>query len=255
MKQFLYYIIFFCFSLFTGIQVSAQCEPDANCTDINNTGAFCPVILPDIILNEPYEAVLTIIPPSEHNLQGTILDIAYIEIDSVLNFPPGITYAANAGRFYADSAYCVLLSGIPTQAGTFTLTLYVTPYINIPLFGILKGPQTIDNTSVVLTVQEVTSTDFPNLNQFEVLENVPNPFLQSTKIGFYTPVSDNIDLKIYTMLGELIYQESRMAVPGEHFFRFDGSELLAGSYLYLVTSSTSSPSTKTYKGQVRFGII
>jgi hypothetical protein len=246
-KQFLQYILFCCFPLLTGIQVSAQCEPDTSCTDITNTGAFCPKILPDIIINEPYETVLTVIPPSEFQFEANLLEIAYIEIDSVLNFPPGITYAANADRFYADSAYCVLLSGIPTQAGVFTLKLYITPYIRLPLFGIIKGPQAIDSTSVVLTVQDVTSTEFPHTKQFEVLQNVPNPFSQSTRIGFYTPISDNINLKIYSILGELIYEESRLVVPGEHFFRFDGSGLFAGSYLYLVTSSSSHQTKKLIK--------
>jgi hypothetical protein len=247
MKHFLHYIIFLCLPLLTGLHVAAQCEPDTSCTDVNNAGAFCPKILPDIILDEPYETVLTVIPPSEFEYEGNRFEIAYIEIDSVLNFPPGITYAANANRFYADTAYCVLLSGMPTQAGIFTLKLYVTPYIRLPLFGIIKGPQTIDNTSVVLTVQDVTSTELSNAKQFEVLQNAPNPFSQSTRIGFYSPISDNINLKIYSIMGELIYEESRLVVPGEHFFRFDGSELLAGSYLYLVTSSSSYQTRKLIK--------
>ena len=209
----------------TGIQVYAQCEPDTSCTDFNDTGVFCPKILPDVILNEPYQAVLTVIPPSKYD----IFEIAYMEIDSVVNFPSGITYTVNANRYYADSAYCVLISGTATQTGIFTLKLYVTPYIRLPLLGIIKGTQTIDNTSVVLTVQDVTSTEFPNTKQFEVLQNAPNPFSQSTRIGFYTPVIDNINLKIYSIMGELIYEESRLVVPGENFFRFDGSELLAGS--------------------------
>lgn len=249
MKQFIHYILFFCLPLLTGIQVSAQCVPDTSCTDFNDTGVFCPKILPDVILNEPYGAVLTVIPPSEYEYEGNIFEIAYIEIDSVVNFPSGITYSVNADRYYADSAYCVLITGTATQTGIFTLKLYVTPYIRLPLLGIIKGPQTIDNTSVVLTVQEVTSTEFPNTKQFEVLQNAPNPFSQSTRIGFYTPVIDNINLKIYSIMGELIYEESRLVVPGENFFRFDGSELLAGSYLYMVTSSSSHHTRKLIKSR------
>ncbi len=231
----------------TGTQVSAQCEPDTSCTDINNAGAFCPETLPDVILGEPYETVLTVIPPSEFEFQGSLLKIAYIEIDSVLNFPPGITYSANAEKFYADTAYCVLISGTPTQTGIFSLELYVTPYIKHPLLGILKGPQAIDNTSVVLTVKDVTSTEFSDTKQFQVLQNVPNPFSQSTKIGFYTPVTDNINLKIYSIFGELVHEESRPANPGEHFFRFDGSELPAGTYLYRVKSGSSYVTRKLVK--------
>ncbi len=246
MKRFIPYI-FFCLQLLTGIQVSAQCEPDAGCTDNNNAGAFCPQKLPDVYLGEPYETVLTIIPPSEYEFEGTRLEIGYIEIDSVLNFPPGITYTTSANRLYADSAYCVLISGTATRKGEFNLNLYVTPYIKYPIFGTIKGPQTVDNTSVVLTVTDATPAEIPATKQFQVLQNIPNPFSQSTRIGFYTPVTDNINLKIYSISGELIHEESRLADPGEHFFRFNGSELLAGSYLYLVTSGSSHFTRKLIK--------
>ncbi|MDO8950977.1 MAG: T9SS type A sorting domain-containing protein [Draconibacterium sp.] len=247
MKKIIPFILFFCISLLSGIQVSAQCEPDKNCIDINKTGTFCPKNLPDGIIGEPYETVLTVIPPSEFELEGIRLNIAYIDIDSVTNFPPGITYTANAKRFYAGMSYCVLISGTPTQAGEFKLILYATPYIKYPLLGILKGPQAIDNTSVVLTVKNITGFDHLNTKQFQVYQNIPNPFSQSTRIGFYTPNRDKINLKIFNIMGELIHEESRLVSPGEHFFRFDGSELLAGSYLYLVTSSSSHLTRKLIK--------
>lgn len=247
MKRFIYYILLFCIPILGGKKVSAQCEPDKSCLDVDNTGAYCPANLPDAILGEPYQTVLTVIPPSEFEFEGTSLDIAYIEIDSVLNFPPGITYNANAEKFYADTAYCVLIEGTPSMVGQFTLELYITPYIKHPLFGILKGPQVTDNTSLVLTVSDVTNIDFSAEKHFQALQNVPNPFSRSTRIGFYTPSRDNINLKIYNILGELIHEESLLVNPGEHFFRFDGSDLLAGTYLYLVTSGSSSLSRKLIK--------
>ena len=246
MKPFITWI-FFCVPLLAIINVSAQCEPDTSCIDENKTVTYCPENLPDAIIGEPYETVLTVIPPSEFEVEGVRLNVAYLEIDSVTNFPAGITYAANAERFYADTAYCVLISGTPTQTGEFTLRLYATPYIKYPLLGILKGPQAIDNTSIVLTVKNATGIDLSEMKQLEVFQNAPNPFSQSTRIGFYSPVRDNINLKIYNITGELIHEESRRVTPGEHFFRFDGSELLPGSYLYLVTSGSSYLSRKLIK--------
>lgn len=247
MKRFTPYILIFLLPFLTARQVAAQCEPDTSCLDPDSTDTFCPRNLPNAIVGEPYETILTVIPPSEFVFEGVRLDIAYIEIDSVRNFPPGITYSVSEEKFYADSAYCVLISGTPEQAGEFALRLYVTPYIRYPLFGVLKGPQAIDNTSVVLTVNDVTGTDLPDTKPFQVLQNVPNPFYQSTRIGFYTPVNDNVNLKIFNLLGELVYEESRLAAPGEQFFRFNGSELLAGTYLYRVTSGSSYITRKLVK--------
>ena len=247
MKPFIRWILFFCVPLFTGIHVSAQCEPDTTCLDVNETVAFCPKIMPEAIIGEPYEAVLTVVPPSEFQLGETRLQVAYLEIDSVSNFPPGISYAVNADRFYPDTAYCVLMSGTPTQTGDFTLELYVTPYINYPLLGTLKGPQAVDNTSITIKVKGVTGVDLSEARHLEVFQNVPNPFSQSTRIGFYSPVRNKIDLEIYNILGELIHKESSVVNPGEHFFRFDGSELLPGSYLYLVRSDNSYLTRKLIK--------
>ena len=97
----------------------AQCEPDViNCIDTASPGQICPMILPDGIIDQAYEQVVTIIPPYEADLgTGNIIEIVKIVIDSINNLPPGLAWEANAEEFYADSVYCVLLSEIGRASG------------------------------------------------------------------------------------------------------------------------------------------
>jgi len=232
---------------FTGLQVTAQCEPDINCKDEENDGEFCPRVLTDARLNEAYESVITVIPPSIYDYQGNILEIVFIEIDSVLNLPPGIDYSANADKFYPGNSYCILLSGTPEEKGDFPLSIYVTPTISHPLTGVIKGPQVVDDTSVVMSVLSPSGIEIFNSNEFRVFQNVPNPFSEVTKIEFYTPVNDMVELKVYNILGELVHRETRVTSQGRHYFRFNGNNLLPGPYLYKVRNSSSYYTSKFIK--------
>jgi hypothetical protein len=226
--------------LVTVSQVSAQCEPDtANCKDEGLPGEFCPKILPNAVLNEPYDTVITVIPPSMFEYEGSVLDIVYIEIDTVMNLPPGIEYFPNADTFFADTAYCIQITGTPTEAGDYHLSITVSPTINHDLLGIFKAPPITDDTSVVMSVEDLSGIDPFQITEFHVLPNIPNPFAEITRMGFYTPFDDRIDLKVYNILGEMVYHEKQGAPPGEHYFRFDGSALLPGTYFYRVTNSSA----------------
>ncbi len=166
------------------------------------------------------------------------IEIVYIEIDSVLNLPPGIDYYPNALQFYPDTAYCIQITGNPTEAGEFQLAIYVSPFIDI--FGtITKGPPVVDDTSVVMVVHGPSGFDPYQVREFQVLQNIPNPFSEVTRIGFFTPFDDRIELKVYNILGELMHQENQGAPPGEHFFEFDGGDLLPGTYFYRVNNSST----------------
>ncbi|RPI45723.1 MAG: T9SS C-terminal target domain-containing protein [Bacteroidetes bacterium] len=225
-------------ALGAGKQVFAQCLPDtANCSDIGNPGEFCPRLLPEATVDQHYETVITVISPSSFTLPppyGTI-EIEYIVVDSVKNMPDGITYQANADRFYGDSAYCIVVLGTPTTAGEYPLSLHISPFINIS-GTIIKYDQVVDDTSVVVVVHGPSNLDPGIVNNFRVLNAVPNPYSDITRMGFYTPFDDRIELKVFNILGEMVHREVDGYPHGEHYFGFDGSELLPGTYFYRVTN-------------------
>jgi len=220
----------------TAMGLSAQCEPDTvNCTDTGDPGQICPAVLPAATLDAVYDESITVLAPSSFDVSGIVVNVAYIRVDSVLNLPPGLSYWANADLFYPDSAYCIQLYGTPEEDGEFQLSIYVTPFIYFPT--IVQGPQVVDSTSVSLTVQGPSGIDPLPSKGFQVLPTFPNPFPDVVRVGFYTPVGDQVSLKVYNILGELMHEETQWAPPGEHRFGFNGRSLLPGTYFYRITNS------------------
>ena len=246
MKKAIHILVALIVGLLASAQLYAQCIPDTvNCVDTTGgPGEFCPLDLPDAGLNAVYDETITVIPPAAFEFEGILLNILHIRIDSVKNMPPGIDYFPNADIFFPDTAYCIQLTGTPTEVGVDTLAIYITAMVDI-LGGIEY--QVVDDTSVILTVVEVLGTDPGKVTEFRLFQNVPNPFSDITRLACYSPVSDRIELRVYNMLGVQVYQETDHVVPGEHYFKFDGSELQGGTYFYQVITSETSYTGKLIK--------
>jgi hypothetical protein len=238
-------LIILAFAIFSGTKLSAQCIPDtANCEDIGDPGQICPNDLPSGVLNVIYDEVITIIPPGSFDAYV----LAYIVIDSVKNLPPGIDYFPNADIFFPDTAYCIQLSGTPTQVGDFTLAIYISPFIDV-LGTPTKGPQVVDDSSLVVTIQNTSGIEPNQMTEFMVFQNFPNPFSEVTRLAYYTPIQERIELSIYNILGVLVHQEKEWAAPGKHNFNFDGKELQPGTYLYRIKAGEAYYSGKIMKSR------
>ena len=250
MKKIARIIALISISVFAVPEISAQCTPDtANCKDTGDPGQICPSELPEVTVGVEYDKVVTVIPPGTFDNQGTVIEIAYIVVDSVLNLPDGIEYYTNATKFYPDTAYCVQITGTPTEAGEFPLHIYVTPFVDFGTGTPLSVGQIVDSTSVVLVVHGTSAINPYPINEFQVLPSVPNPFTDITRLGFYTPYDDRIDLQVYNILGKLMHEEKLGAPPGEHLFQFDGNALLPGTYFYRVTNSSKFYTGKFIKSR------
>lgn len=223
------------FGLLISMQLSAQCDPDTvNCEDIGTPGQFCPLKLPHAGLNVLYDETVTVIPPGAFVFEGIQLNILHIRIDSVKNMPPGIDYYPNADILFPDTAYCIQLTGTPTEVGVDTLAIYITALVDI--LGGLEY-QVVDDSSVVLKVVEVLGSDPKTVTEFKVSQNVPNPFSDLTRLGYYSPSEERVELCVYNILGVRVHQEFEVVAPGEHNFGFDGRNLEPGIYLFSVASS------------------
>jgi len=239
MKRIIDSLIIIIITAMAGTVISAQCVPDPGCEDTGVPGQICPRSLDTATVNVSYEAIITVIPPSIFPYLGDTLEIVYIEVDTVMNLPPGIEYEASADTFFADTTYCIRIFGTPTVEGSYALGIQVSPTIKHELIGKIKADPITDDTSVVMVVNGASGIDPYEITEFHVLQNIPNPFSEVTKIGFYTPFDDKIELKVYNILGELMYEETDGYPPGEYYFRFNGKELLPGTYFYRVTNTSA----------------
>lgn len=93
-------------------------------------------------------------------------------------------------------------------------------------------------------------TGITNLNseipgEYFLNQNYPNPFNPVTKISFGIPKSENVSLKIYDMLGNLVYALYDGKLPaGTYSYDFNGSELSSGIYFYILKAGNFSQTKK-----------
>ncbi len=247
-KQTLLLISIASFLLIAGNSYS-QCIPDTvTCKDILEPGQVCPEILPDGFIGETYNQTVTILPPPTFIFNDFPVTIVKIKIDTIANLPPGMVYEVNAAELYPDTAYCALLSGIPTQTGEFEISITVIPYIDF-LGSVIEAPPVVNDTSVMISVYETTALDPIAVNEFDVIGNYPNPFRETTEIGIISDNSSLYKLNIYNYIGVLIYSETIDTNPGENFFRFTGENLNPGYYIYTITNRKTVYSNKLIKSR------
>ncbi|MCD6564890.1 MAG: hypothetical protein J7K53_03000 [Bacteroidales bacterium] len=247
MKDLIKIIFVQCF--FIGITISGygQCVPDtANCKDIDKPGQICPDTLPAAVLNTWYEQVFTVIPPYEFDLGTGVISIPKIVLDSVTNLPPGLSYEANATELFADSSYCVLISGTPVQTGTFPLKIFITPYVFIDNQFVQWG-QILDDTSLFITVQSTTGFPAISSDQVMLLPVKPNPFTMSSRIGLTSDKFGVGELYVFYITGQMAHHEEIWVQPGKNYFDFRGEKLKKGIYLYKVSFMGKSFTSRVVK--------
>ncbi|MCB0648400.1 MAG: T9SS type A sorting domain-containing protein [Saprospiraceae bacterium] len=88
----------------------------------------------------------------------------------------------------------------------------------------------------------VSGVDHQDQAQFQLLQNHPNPFSNTTSINFYLSASTNAKIVIYDMAGRLIATPLNQKLsPGMHTLVLDDFNLQPGYYLYsLITSQGQS---------------
>jgi hypothetical protein len=242
------FLILLAILMMAGIRANGQCTPDPDCKDDDDTpGQFCPLDLPDGVINMEYDETITVIPPAAYEISGFNVTILYIQIDSVLNLPPGIDYFPSADTLYPDTAYCIQLTGTPTQLGVDTLELYISATADV--FGTPTKAQVVDDTTLRIRINETVSIAPKEGSEFQVYQNVPNPFSELTRLDYYMPFSGEIELNVYNLQGVQVHHEAELVSPGEHSFGFDGKGLPPGTYIYRVKNHHSSISGKLIKSR------
>ena len=84
----------------------------------------------------------------------------------------------------------------------------------------------------------VTMVDITTPMDYELKQNYPNPFNPSTIIKFYIPISSNVKLKLFNMLGQEVAEliDAEMA-PGIHKVEFNAVNLSSGTYFYFLEAN------------------
>ena len=95
------------------------------------------------------------------------------------------------------------------------------------------------NIDYVVSVNQ--SKSLPN--EFYLSNPYPNPFNPQTRIDFFSPTFNNYRLRIYSIIGELVYAEDFNIDAGYHSFAITGLGA-AGVYLFNITSANFTATKK-----------
>jgi len=95
-----------------------------------------------------------------------------------------------------------------------------------------------NNISVVEKFEGFTAEGY----QFELGQNMPNPYAVSTQISFTLPEEAHIQIAVYNVLGEMLVElVNQTMTSGSHTIEFNAESLPAGNYMYkMVTDNYSA---------------
>jgi photosystem II stability/assembly factor-like uncharacterized protein len=80
---------------------------------------------------------------------------------------------------------------------------------------------------------------------YKLWQNYPNPFNPVTGITYALPLSGNVELKVYDVLGKEVAEiVNSYMTAGVHNISFDASSLASGVYIYKLTSGSFTESKK-----------
>jgi hypothetical protein len=238
-----------------GIQVNAQsCSPDPLYADSTfgiwpDTNQNLPCGLPNVY----YETDLQFKMPTEANqVDDTYppgVGINWIRLDNVSGLPSGISFTTNASsstpanQWNGGDQGCALLLGV-AAAGTYDVTIEVTGEINlsgltseVPLsFGgykLILDPGC--DTTVVVNIETL---------EMNLLNNTPNPFSSITNIQYQLPANEIVELCVFDLLGNKVYNEMFQGKTGDNSIEFNAGTLSKGIYVYQLATSSDRVSGK-----------
>lgn len=89
------------------------------------------------------------------------------------------------------------------------------------------------NMSYSLRVEEIP-------RQFALYQNYPNPFNPTTTVRFDLPSSSTVTLKVYNVLGQVIFTpgENDVMDEGQHSMEINANSWASGAYFYSISATS-----------------
>ena len=110
-------------------------------------------------------------------------------------------------------------------------------YHNIITNGDYTYLPTIKSGIMIYSISRITgiNNSFENELEFVLSQNYPNPFNSNTKIKYYLPRPQDVEISVYSASGQKIFtQFNNNDSRGFHVFDFNASNLSSGVYFYRI---------------------
>ena len=169
--------------------------------------------------------------------------------------PPGSLQGVNLANYF--SSYFFSLAGKTTYSimtGTNQLAGETQRYsmalmfaLNIEeVFNIKRTIQKIYNNNYQIdSTTSIVDKHLSVSSNYLLYQNYPNPFNPITKIKYSLPLSDNVQIKVYDILGreiKTLLNEYKQA--GTYDIEFDANNLISGVYFYSIQAGNYTATKK-----------
>lgn len=190
-------------------------------------------------MNVPYTETISIKIPATTDafgLKGGTLN--NIKIDSVVGLEPNLTYQCSVANctYPGNSTGCALISGTPTQVWDQPIIVKVTADVTYVINQKVKK----DLTGYRCVVTLPTGIENLSSTKFDVGQNYPNPVTGSSEIRFSVVNTENVEFKVYNMLGAVIYTANYKAEKGINTITIEANSFAAGVYIYSLGNATQT---------------
>jgi len=102
----------------------------------------------------------------------------------------------------------------------------------------------IDNDGA-FSYSKLVEADFNSIMEFSLTQNYPNPFNPTTTFNVTLPISGNVKITIYNLLGQEVKTlANEFKESGVYTFNFDAKDLNSGIYLYKLEANGYSQTRK-----------
>ncbi len=234
--------------------------------DVNNT--FTNLTDPEIELNTPTELVITIQEQDFKSGEVIQVPVRAANFDELAGFQFGLSFDKELVDYIgmeipATSIMDETNFGLnDTDEGailvSWSMGTGVTRDPEEVLFTLQFKTKRIGKTSSLLNINNETlrpeayvdgdeisinsvdifiidSEQVPTSEEFALLQNRPNPFIEQTEIPFYIPEDGEVELLIHSVDGQLVFATKKSVSRGFQIFTLDHTDLNAiGIYYYTI---------------------
>jgi len=261
------------FLLVTSIGVissSAQalCTTDVTCVPTGVDHGICPdsaTNIPAGTVNQAYTVTMSILTPPTTLYNGVSVNLSHLALTDVQvqiagTYVPlsnlGLTYLGSGTNtpsggvagpggitmtkycyWDAPSSSCVLVSGTPNAVGDFPIRIISQARAVILGQGTWAAAPINDDYHLVVGSTGIVSLD---LTKFDVDQNVPNPFNEKSEIHFSSVNSNDVEFKVYNMLGSVVYNSNLKSVKGLNTITMEANSFSPGVYMYSIKNGDNT---------------
>ncbi len=115
-------------------------------------------------------------------------------------------------------------------------------------FNVNEGDMVYADNAIVL-VDKLTLSGSVLGDAASLSQNIPNPFINNTRIPFYLPEKTRVQILVYNILGEVVADVVNAEFPaGENMVEFNSASLPSGTYFYrMITNELVGTKQMTIK--------